>query len=218
MRIDILNDTLLNGPCKIAVANACEAIGISRSTFYRNRIAKSVQEPGGGFPCRVPGRAMNEQQRQWVICELNSDRFMDYSPPQIYSTLLDEGIYLCSVSSMYRLLRSRGELTERRKQRGPSTATRPELLAMGPNQVWSWDITKLKSLKKWSYYYLYVILDIFSRAVIGWTIVEKENARLAEAFIEEAYNREKITYGTLTLHADRGSATVIIGNNNDVED
>ena len=120
--------------------------------------------------------------------------------------LLDEGIYLCSIATMYRLLRTRNEVHERRRQRPPVQASRPELLATGPNQVWSWDITKLKGPKKWSYFYLYVILDIFSRTVVGWCIAEKENALLAEALIQETLLREGIVPGTLTLHADRGSA------------
>ena len=206
MRIDTIKNTLKEDHPHLAIANACDAVGISRATFYRNRIEKPTPEPTAGFPCSVPERALNVEQQQRVIDQLNSDRFRDKAPPQVYSTLLDEGAYLCSVSSMYRILRSRGELTERRNQRAPSTATRPELLAIGPNQVWSWDITKLKGPKKWSYYYLYVILDIFSRAVVGWTIVEQENANLAEAFIQEAYLREKVAHGMLTLHADRGSA------------
>jgi putative transposase len=119
---------------------------------------------------------------------------------------LDEGIYVCSVSTLYRLLRSNNEVHERRRQRPASTASRPELLASGPNQVWSWDITKLKGPRKWSYFYLYVIIDIFSRAVVGWCIAEAQNALLAEALISQTLLREGIAPGTLTLHADRGSA------------
>ena len=137
---------------------------------------------------------------------LHSERFQDKAPATIVATLLDEGIYLCSVATMYRLLRSRNQVHERRRQRAPSKASRPELLATAPRQVWSWDITKLKGPKKWSYFYLYVILDIFSRAVVGWCIAEKENAELAEALIQETLLREAIEPGTLTLHADRGSA------------
>ena len=137
---------------------------------------------------------------------LHSKRFQDKAPAQIVARLLDEGEGLCSVSTMYRLLHSRNEVHERRRQRSPSTASRPEQLATGPRQVWSWDITKLKGPRKWSYFYLYVILDVFSRAVVGWCIAEKENAELAEALIQETVLREEVLPGTLTLHADRGSA------------
>lgn len=156
--------------------------------------------------CRVPGRALTKQQQDQVWDYLHSPRFQDKAPPQIVAMLQDDGIYVCSVSTMYRLLRTRNEVHERRRQRSASTASRPELLASGPNQVWSWDITKLKGPKKWSYFYLYVIIDIFSRSVVGWCIAEKENALLAEALIQETLLREGIVPGTLTLHADRGSA------------
>lgn len=145
-----------------------------------------------------------------VLAELHSDRFIDKAPPQVYAKLLDEGTYLCSVSTMYRLLKKQGETTERRKLRSHPPAKRPELLAAGANQVWSWDITKLKGPRKWSYFYLYVVLDIFSRYVVGWCIAERENAKLAEALIQETLCRQKIEPGVLTIHADRGSAMTSI--------
>jgi putative transposase len=137
---------------------------------------------------------------------LDSERFRDLAVPQVYTILLDEDVYLCSVSTMYRLLRQHAQVQERRRQRAHAPATRPELLATGPKQVWSWDITKLKGPRKWSYYYLYVILDIFSRFVVGWCIAEKENAALAESLIQETLVHQNVLPGTLTIHADNGSA------------
>lgn len=190
----------------MGIAKACEALGLSRASHYRKRKPKPEPTPKVPGECRVPGRALTQQQQDQVWDYLHSPRFQDKAPPQIVAMLEDEGIYVCSVSTMYRLLHSRNEVHERRRQRAPSPASRPELLARGSNQVWSWDITKLKGPKKWSYYYLYVIIDIFSRCVVGWCIAEKENALLAEALIQETLFREGIVAGTLTLHADRGSA------------
>jgi putative transposase len=139
-----------------------------------------------------------------VVSDLNSDRFKDMAPPQVYSILLDEGVFRCSISTMYRLLRKRGEINERRKQRSHVPAQRPELLATGPNQVWSWDITKLKGPRKWRYLHLFVVIDVFSRFVVGWCIAQKSNARIAEALLQDAVVRERIKPGELTIHADNG--------------
>jgi putative transposase len=128
--------------------------------------------------------------------------------PQVYANLLDEGVFLCSISTMYRLLRARDETTERRRQREHKPFQRPELLATGPNQVWSWDITKLKGPRKWSYFYLYVILDVFSRYVVGWMIAEREGADLARVLVEQSVARQNVPAGQLTIHADRGSAMI----------
>jgi putative transposase len=203
---ETLATLLAEASSPLGVANACAALGMARATYYRKRQDKTPLPLRPPQTCRVPGRALTQEQQQQVWEHLHSERFQDKAPPQIVATLLDEGLYLCSVSTMYRLLHTRNEVQERRQQRAPSTASRPELLASGPNQVWSWDITKLKGPKKWSYYYLYVIIDIFSRAVVGWCLAEKENALLAEALIQETLLREAIVPGTLTLHADRGSA------------
>lgn len=190
----------------ISIAAACQALSLSRATFYRGKEAAPVVESTTLRPCRVPGRGLSPEEQEHVLCELHSDRFTDLAPPQVYATLLDEGGYLCSISTMYRLLHSRGEVVERRRLRSHTTAKRPELLATGPNQVWSWDITKLKGPRKWSYYYLYVILDVYSRYVVGWCIAERENAAIAEAMIQETLLRQNIQPGALTIHADRGSA------------
>jgi putative transposase len=137
---------------------------------------------------------------------LNSERFADASPREVYATLLDEGRYLCSWPTMSRILREADEVRRRRDHRRQGSYTKPELLATGPDQLWSWDITKLKGATTWTYHYLYVIIDVYSRYVVGWMIAERETAELAEAFIAETCAQEGIEPGTLTLHADRGSA------------
>ncbi len=151
-------------------------------------------------------RALSADENDAVFDVLHSERFADKAPPQVYSTLLDEGEYLCSVSTMYRLLRSQGEVRERRNQLTHPSYTKPELLASGPNELWSWDITKLYGPQKWTYYYLYVIIDVFSRCVVGWTIAYRESAALAEELIAQTCAKQNIEMGQLTIHADRGSA------------
>jgi putative transposase len=151
-------------------------------------------------------RALSAEEQAHIRAVLNSERFADCAPRQIYATLLDEGQYLCSWSTMYRILREADEVRRRRDHRRQGAYTKPELLATRPNQLWSWDITKLKGPTTWSYYYLYVILDVYSRYVVGWMIAERETAELAEAFIAETCAKEGIAPEQLTLHADRGSA------------
>jgi putative transposase len=136
---------------------------------------------------------------------LNSERFVDQAPAAVYATLLDEEVYVGSVSTMYRILRDKGEVKERR-QRSKSQYVKPELLATGPNQLWSWDITKLLGPEKWTYFYLYVIMDVFSRYVVGWMIATRETAALAQELIAQTCRKQNIEPGQLTIHADRGSA------------
>ncbi len=131
---------------------------------------------------------------------------MDSSPAEVYATSLDEGRYLCSERTMYRILAEHAEIRERRNQLRHPRYTKPELLATGPNQVWSWDITKLKGPAKWTYFYLYVILDIFSRYVVGWMIAHRESATLARRLIADTCAKQGIKDGQLTVHADRGSS------------
>jgi putative transposase len=140
-----------------------------------------------------------------VLDILHTERFVDKAPTEIYATLLDEGTYHCSVRTMYRILAEAGEVRERRNQARHPKYKAPELLATAPNQVWSWDITKLRGPVKWSYYYLYVILDIFSRFVVGWMIAYRESAALAKRLIAETCEKENIQPGQLTVHSDRGS-------------
>jgi putative transposase len=149
---------------------------------------------------------LSEQERDQVRELLNSEAFQDKAPREVYATLLDEGRYLCHWSTMYRVLRTHDEVRERRNQLQHPTYTKPELLATGANQLWTWDISKLHGPGKWTYYYLYVILDVFSRYVVGWMIAERESAELAEQLIAETYAKQGIAPDQLTIHADRGSA------------
>lgn len=185
----------------IGTASACQTLGLARSSFYRqlNPSTKAASRP-------TPPRALTEVERQAVLEQLHSPRFVDQSPREVYATLLDEGSYLCSVSTIYRILDSEQEVKERRNQLRRVHYTKPELLATAPNQVWSWDITKLLGPAKWTYYYLYVIVDIFSRMVVGWMVAESESAALAKQLIEETLIKHQIPPGQLTIHADRGSS------------
>ena len=183
-------------------AEACEALGVARSTLYRRR------QPVTSKPKRRPRphRALDETEREEVLGALHCERFVDKAPAQVWATLLDEGTYLCSIRTMYRILEEHGEVRERRNQRRHPNYTKPELLAEAPNQVWSWDITKLRGPVKWTYYYLYVILDIFSRYVVGWMLAHRESAALAQRLIAESCRKQDIEPDQLTLHADRGSS------------
>jgi putative transposase len=149
---------------------------------------------------------LSSAEREAILALLNSERFADLSPREIYATLLDEGVYLCSWSTLYRILREQGQTRRRRDQLRRTAYTKPELLATQPRQLWSWDITKLKGPATWTYYYLYVIIDVYSRYVVGWMIAERESAELAEALIAETCLREQIAPEQLTIHADRGAA------------
>jgi putative transposase len=193
---------------RVGVSQACRALGVARPAFYRRTpsppqpaAAARVSETAAGA-----ARALSAAERTAVIDTLNGDRFLDLAPREVYATLLDEGSYLCSVSTMYRLLRAEDQVHERRQQLRHPAYRKPELLATQPNQVWSWDITKLLGPAKWTYYYLYVLLDIFSRYVTGWLVAYQESAALAERLIAESCQKQRIAPGQLTLHADRGSS------------
>ena len=189
----------------VGVAEACRVLGVPRSSHYR---ARQASEAGLPTPKErpAPARSLSTEERITVREVLNSPRFQDCAPREVYATLLDEAIYLCSWRTMYRILAAADEVRERRDQLRRPTYTKPELLATRPRELWSWDITKLKGPTKWTYYYLYVILDVFSRYVVGWMISERETAELAEAFIAETCAKEGVCPNQLTLHADRGSA------------
>ena len=184
---------------------ACEGFGVSRATLYRRR-ARCATPPVESKKRPSPPRALSVEEKQTVLDILHSERFMDKAPHEVYAILLDEGKYHCSVSTMYRLLRESREVRERRNQLRHPVYQKPELLATGPNQVWSWDITKLLGPVKWTYFYLYVILDIFSRYVVGWMVATRESAKLAERLIGETCEKQGIEPGQLTIHADRGSS------------
>lgn len=185
----------------VSVVKACEALGVPRSSLYRARRPKGEPELRP-----TPERALSTEERQRVRDVLNSERFQDDTPREVYATLLDESVYLCSWRTMYRILDAYEQVRERRNQLQHPTYRKPELLANAPNQLWSWDITKLRGPAKWTYYYLYTILDIFSRYVVGWLIAECESATLAEELIAQTCTKQGIERNQLTLHADRGSA------------
>lgn len=185
----------------VGVASACAALNVPRSSFYRCSKGGPPTKP---VPRSTPQRALTAQERADVVGVLNSERFMDQPPRQVYATLLDEGTYLCSVRTMYRLLEAEEQVRERRDQLCHPTHQRPELVASAPNQVWSWDITKLLGPAKWTYFYLYVILDIFSRYVVAWMVATRESNELARRLIEEACTTQGIQPGQLTVHADNG--------------
>ena len=185
------------GP-RLGVASTCEALGVPRASYYRGR------RPKGEGKKRSSHRALKAEERGAVLEVLHEPRFVDLPPAEIYATLLDEGRYLCSERTMYRILAENREVRERRDQLRHPHYSAPELLATKPNELWSWDITKLLGPAKWTYYYLYVILDVFSRYVVGWMLAYRELASLAERLIEETCERQEIVPGQLTVHADRG--------------
>ena len=187
----------------VGVREACEALELARSSFYRFRDPSPEAPRPASPPPRSSPRALTGEQRQAVLGELHSPRFVDQAPAEVFATLLDEGLYHCSVRSMYRYLSEQDELRERRNQLRHPQYAKPELLATAPNQVWSWDITKLLGPVKWTYFYLYVSLDIFSRYVVGWMLAQQESGFLAEKLLRETCLREGIVPGQLTIHADR---------------
>ena len=193
---------------RIGTRAACAASGVPQATWYRrHRISPPPPRPAPvPHTGRVQPRALAAAERQAILDALHSDRFADLAPDEIWATLLDEGTYLGSVSTYYRVLRKAGESRERRAQATHPAAVKPELIAAGPNQVYSWDITKLHGPAKWTYYHLYVILDIFSRYVVGWMVATRESAALAEKLIAATCAKQGITLGQLTIHADRGSS------------
>jgi len=186
---------------QVGIGAACQALGVPRSRFYREQAGARLASPK---KTGSPPRTLSEAERQRVLETLNMPRFQDRAPQEVYASLLDEGQYLCSLRTMYRILRENDQLRERRDLLRHPSYSKPELLAIAPNQVWSWDITKLLGPVKWSYFYLYVILDIYSRYVVGWMIALQEAAHLAEELVAATYCKQGIQPGQLILHADRG--------------
>jgi putative transposase len=183
---------------------ACRALGAAPATIYRRRRPSAPRPPR---PRTRPARALSGAERDAVLAQLHAERFVDCSPAQVWATLLDEGRYLASERTMYRLLAAEhGGVRERRDQREHPAYAKPELLAQRPNEVYSWDITKLLGPAKWTYYYLYVILDVYSRYAVGWTVQHRESAQLAQALIAQTVTQQQIAPGQLTVHADRGSS------------
>ena len=193
----ILNDR----PRELGIEPACVALRVPRASYYRY-----LQGPKEKSERPKPPRALSEQEQQEVLALLHATRFVDKAPAEIVATLLDEGRYLCSTRTMYRILDSQNEVRERRHQLRHPAYTKPQLLATAPNQVWSWDITKLKGPIKWTFYYLYVILDIYSRYVVGWMVATQEAACLATRLIRETCEKQHIKPDQLLIHSDRGSA------------
>ena len=189
---------------EMAISAACAAFDVPRASWYRHENPPPVVY-GPKLPRRSP-RALAKIERQKVLETLNSQEFQDESPGEIVATLADRGEYLASERTMYRILAANGQVRERRDQLRHPVYKKPELLATGPNQVWSWDITKLKGPVKYMYFQLYVILDIFSRFVVGWMIADRESNELAQHLIAQTYEKEGVSPGQLTVHSDRGTS------------
>jgi putative transposase len=187
----------------MGVKAACAAVGRPRATHYRHH-RKSPPPPRPELIPAPQPRALSEAERKEVLEVLHSEEHVDEAPATVYAKLLDDGIYLCSVPTMYRILRAEDEVRERRRQATHPAAKKPELVAVRPNQIWSWDISKLLGPVKWTYYYLYVIIDIFSRYVPGWLLARAERAYLAERLLADTMAKQRVDRHTLTIHADRG--------------
>ena len=188
---------------RLPLSRMCDALRYPRASYHR--ALKRPYNPTGVAKRRVSPRKLTDTEEKTILAVLSSSRFCDMAPAEIYAQLLDEGHYYCSVRTMYRIL-SRHRLSVQRRQRNPRNYTKPELLATKPNQLWSWDITKLKGPAKWQYFLLYKIIDVYSRYIVGWMIAERESEALARELIAESILRQEIVPGTLTLHADRGSS------------
>ena len=188
--------------CGVITA-ACAALDLSRASFHRHRAA-ATRPPVPVRPRPKPARALAANERQTVISLLRVEPYVDLAPAEVYASLLDQGTYHCSIRTMYRILHEHDEIKERRRQLSHPVYQKPELLAEGPNQVWSWDITKLMGPEKWTYFYLYVIIDIFSRRVVGWCVADTESAALFKPLFQDAVAKHAVSPGQLTLHADRG--------------
>lgn len=187
----------------VGVAPACAALGEPRSTYYRRH-----KPPAQRAPRPRPRRGLSDQEKAHVLELLDSERFMDKTPREVYAELLDENVYLCSVRTMYRILAEHGQVRERRQQRRHPTYVKPELVARKPNQVWSWDITKVPGPQRGTYFSLYVVLDIFSRYVVGWAIARTESASVARALLAESVKTQGVHPGQLTCHSDRGTPMI----------
>ena len=186
----------------LPIVHACNALGISRATMYR----RTTYERPPSYAARPPSpRRLGENERQTILDVLHSERFVDQPPPEVYAALLSQGVYMASIRTMYRVLAEQGESAERRAQRAPQRHVKPTLTATAPNQVWTWDITKLRSVVPGVLFSLYVIIDLFSRMVVGWLLAERENAAHAERLFADSIARHGIAPGALTVHADRGS-------------
>lgn len=184
----------------VGIVAACVALNMNRARYYRAQKPKPALKPRPR-----PARALSNDERAAVLMRLDSDEFMDMAPAQVYAKLLEYGTYLCSIRTMYRVLADANQVRERRAQRRHPNYQKPQLVATAPNQVWSWDTTKLPGPTKGTYYTLYVILDLFSRYIVGWQVAARESATVAQQLIDACCKHQNITPGQLTIHADRGS-------------
>ena len=200
--VNIITEKSHETDCTLNKLELCAALGMPRASYYRKARIKQIQVEKKK---QSSPRKLTQAEEAEVFLLLNSQRFCDMAPGEVYATLLDESVYLCSQRTMYRILEKNKQNLQRR-QKEPGNYARPELLASGPNQLWSWDITKLKGPKKWTYYYLYKIMDVYSRVVVGWMVAYRESAELARTLIDETCRRQNIKRDQLTLHADRGSS------------
>src|SRR5208282_2767443 len=201
---EILMDAVTHLAPTVGVRAACDFLGVARASFYRQRpvfgpSASPAAEPAWAER-PIPARTLTPAERIRVLSVLHEERFQNCSPAAVQATLLDEGQYFCSTRTMYRILDRQGESSERRDQLVHPPYQKPELLATAPNQLWSWDITKLLGPAKWTYFYLYVILDVFSRYVVGWMVAHREGAELAKQFLEETIRKHQIPAGQLKIH------------------
>ena len=199
---EALNQAVILVNQNIPTVTVCDALNIPRSSYYYYRQPESEQREPKPYTSH---RGLSEAEHKNVIEILHSPKYVDKAPATVVASLLDEGIYICSVRTMYRILAGLIETRERRSVARRPPYSKPELLASGPNQVWSWDITKLKTFEKWTYFYLYVLMDVFSRYVVGYLVAATESANLARAMIEESCEKQNILRNTLTIHSDRGS-------------
>jgi putative transposase len=186
---------------------ALHAVGVDRATWYRRHRKSPMPVRPERITTPQP-RALSAVERKQIKALLESDEFVDEAPATVYAKLLDQGIYLGSVSTMYRILHEHDEVRERRRQATHPAHKKPELIATGPNEIWSWDITKLHGPEKWTYYYLYVILDIYSRYAVGWMLARVERAELSKRLITDTIAKQGVARNQLTLHSDRGSPMI----------
>lgn len=191
------------------VKEGCALLGLPRATVYWLRRPKT--EPVKAYPRADPANSLSPEERRHFLGLAHSELFIDKTPYEIYYSLLDQGEYLCSPSTMYRILRESGEVRERREQRRLPTYQRPELLATAPCQLWSWDITWLRGPSRGTWYYLYVLLDVFSRLVVGWLLANRESEEFSKMLLEDSYIKHDIKPGQITAHSDRGPSMTAQG-------
>ena len=191
----------------VGAGAACDALNMPRSAFYRALQPPAVKRVAGA-PKAAPPRALSPDEKAVVRATLNSERFQDQAPREVYASLLDAGTYLCSWRSMYRILAENHEIRERRDQLRHPVWVKPRLVASGPNQLWSWDITRLLTLVAGTFYYLYVVLDVYSRYVVGWLLAEQESSALAQQLVSATCAKQGIRREQLTLHADHGGPMI----------